>query len=187
MSDNFLEHEPSANPTARAAAPIAHWLYAVFAFVLTIFLFFNIPFQTTYFEGVVWSKQPATWPSIAILGMLLAGLGHIVLLRHAKWDENPLALSEDIKLQLHAGEYAFWFVLYIFAVGYIGYLPSSIVFALFLGWRIGIRSLKKYLLLISTATIIVVLFKAILKVRIPGGELYNLLPANFELFFNTYL
>lgn len=187
MSVEFLDHEPNANPIDRPAEKVGHWLYGGFAFALALFLLISIPWQTTYFEKVVWSKQPATWPSIAILGMLFTSAGHLVNLRKQKEQSDALPFREDFLLLVHAGELAIWFIGYIFTVGYLGYLLSNILFAMSLSWRIGYRSFRQYFLLAVVATVIVITFKSFLKVKIPGGKLYALFPEAIARFFNTYL
>ena len=76
---------------------------------------------------------------------------------------------------------------YVVAVPYVGYLPSTIFFAVILTWRMGYRSRKMLVIAALTAVAIVVTFKSFLQVRVPGGLLYEQLPDGIRSFMLTYL
>ena len=179
--------EPRANPAARPAQALGQWLYAVFAFVLALFLLASLPFQTTYFANFAWFKQPRLWPAIAIVGMLVAGAGHLLRLRKFQEPANALAFSQDLRLLIAGFEFVAWFILYVYLVGWLGYLPSSLLFAWFITWRIGHRRARSYVYAAVLAIAIVLIFKGFLQVKIPGGELYDYLPASTQRFAKSYL
>ena len=178
---------PRPNPAARPAGTVGQWLYGGLAFAVALFLLASIPFQTSYFEGVPWYKQPRTWPSIAIIGMLLAGLGHFGALSRFQERDDALPLRDDLSLLAGAFQISLWFLLYIFAVGVFGYLPSSLAFAVFMVWKAGYTDARMYLYAALLSVAIVVVFKGFLKVNIPGGDLYNHLPEAMQRFAKLYL
>ena len=175
------------NPATRPASATGQWLFSLCAFALVLFLFASIPFQTSFFDNVPWYKQPRIWPGIAIVGMLIAGIGHFFTLRKFSEPPETLPFSKDLQLTAKALEISLWFILYIFAVGALGYLPSSIAFALFMCWRMEYKSWRFYLYALLLAIAIVAIFKGILQVRIPGGDLYDFLPTDLQRFAKTYL
>ena len=67
-------------------------------------------------------------------------------------------------------------------------MPGSILLALILPLRLGYRDWRTLLAAIGVAVAVVILFKAVLQVRIPAGEIYQLLPAgDLRTFFMVYL
>ena len=73
-------------------------------------------------------------------------------------------------------EFALWFLLYVNLVPVTGYLPTSILFMLGLTCRLGYRGIRMYAIAVATAFGIVVVFKTLLQVKIPGGQIYEYLP-----------
>ncbi len=187
MSKKPYKTEPRHNPATRPASAKAQWLYAFISFGVSIFLLLSIPFQTTYFEGVEWFNQPRTWPSFAIFGMLVFGLLQLLYLRKYHDEPNFVPFEQELRMFGRGLEMAVWFAVYIFAVGYFGYMPSTIVFSLFMTWRMGYRRSVYYIAAVLTAIMVVVIFKDLLRVNIPGGYLYNYFPESMQGFLKTYM
>jgi hypothetical protein len=103
------------------------------------------------------------------------------------------ALSERIEgrwrevwLWVSSLEYAGWFMGYAFAVPYTGYLPTTVLFAVFLALRIGYRSTKMLLAAAGSAVFVVLLFKTLLKVNLPSGLIYEQLPDGLRQIMLAY-
>lgn len=90
-------------------------------------------------------------------------------------------------LWLMSIEYAFWFLGYVVIVPLLGYLFSTIVFFYALSFRAGYR--ERLLLMVAgiLAVVIVVIFKGLLSVKIPGGLLYEAFPDAVRNFMILYL
>ena len=77
---------------------------------------------------------------------------------------------------------------YVLLVPWIGYLLATIAFCCVLSFRLGYRSARWMGIATVFAIATVVIFKGLLQVKIPAGEIYGLLPAGaFRSFMMTYL
>lgn len=187
MNSQSYNLEEVSNPVTRPTKARTQWCYAIITFALAIFFFVSIPYQTTYFEGLPWFKQPQTWPGIAIIGMLLSGVGHLIyLLYYFKEQDIALTIRAELMLLIRAFEISIWFSVYILAVDYLGYLPSSLLFTLFMTYRMGYKQKYFYIYAVLLAIAIVIIFKGFLQVNIPGGESYDYLPQYLQRIAKTY-
>jgi hypothetical protein len=84
-------------------------------------------------------------------------------------------------------EYAAWFMAYVLAVPVLGYLPVTLLFVPALCWRMGYRSRLMLGCGTGVALAVVVMFKTLLAVKIPGGAAYEYLPGALRSFFILYL
>lgn len=153
------------------------------------FLIFAVFLLSQLGEEVKWTKrtklfaQPAFWPTVGILGMVVFGalhcIGSLVSPRiRGRWAE--------VGLWARSLEYFAWFMAYVIAVPVAGYLPSTIVFAVILTLRAGYRSAGMVAGAALSAVVIVVVFKSLLQVKVPGGALYEHLPDGIRAFMLTY-
>ena len=182
MSDDHHDLSELTHPPHHRAEIV----FAVASFLVAVALAAMWSSETAWANGQPWSRQPGLWPLIAIVGMLVFGAGELVacLVRNARaGGGNVLA---ELGTWAKAGEYVAWFLIYVMAVPYIGYLPASVLFATLLAFRLGYRGLT-LLLAPLIALGIVVVFKAGLSVRIPGGAVYDLLPQGLRNFLVVYL
>ena len=130
----------------------------------------------TKFSSKTWGTakmfaQPAFWPGVGVVGMVLfGGLHAIGALRARQSGEAYAAL-----FWLRPLEYLGWFMAYVFAVPWIGYLAATVIFTVFLAFRAGYRG-PKVLIAAATGFGIVLIFKTALSVKIPGGAIYEALP-----------
>ena len=69
----------------------------------------------------------------------------------------------------------------------VGYLPTTILFCVGLTLRLGYRAPRVLAAAALTGTATVVVFKALLSVRIPGAAAYEYLPAALRNFMILYL
>lgn len=179
----------SNNQLTRLIRPPHHraeLVYAVASFSVALGLAALWPTQTTWFEGQPAGRQPGLWPLIAIVGMLVFGLGELMA---SVWRNRYNSTGSAVAEVLHwvrASEYLVWFLLYVFLVPLGGYLPVTLVFCVTLAWRLGYRGRMLYAAALA-AVVIVVIFKAFLSVRIPGGDLYEIFPQTIRNFLVLYL
>ena len=83
---------------------------------------------------------------------------------------------------LRAFEYFGWFMLYVYATPFIGYLAATVLFMVALTWRAGYRDRRLTLAAVAAAFAIVLIFKSFLGVKIPGGAVYEFLPDSVRSF-----
>ena len=76
-------------------------------------------------------------------------------------------------------------MLYVVAVPQLGYLPTTILLAVALSARLGYRGAKYLGSAALFGAIVVVIFKSLLQVKVPGAA-YELLPATLRSVFLTY-
>jgi hypothetical protein len=139
--------------------------------------------QTTWVNKTRLFAQPRFWPAVSLGGMVLLGGLHFYFLpwrrasRYDVWEARQWGRSL---------EYALWFMAYVFLVPIIGYLPVTLVFVPLLARRMGYRSRAMMGICLCFALAVVVLFKAVLSVKIPGAVLYEYLPGALRSFFILY-
>lgn len=154
--------------------------------MLSAFLLYSIPHETQWFKGMAFTKQPRFWPSMCIIGLSLFAFAHglSVWLKASSLDENDKVGAEigEIKHWFRPLEFVVYFLIYVMAVPWLGYLLATLAYFLLMTLRMGYR--KKSMLWISAATAlsIVVLFKTLLQVKISSGAWYHLLPDSWATF-----
>ncbi len=154
----------------------AEIVFGVLSFGVALFLLSQIGAETTSAENRPFIRQPAFWPTVAILGMLVFGAFELGSTWRALRTRQSGAIGAEVIRWLLALEYFVWFLAYVWAVPLLGYLPTTILFCAALGYRLGYRRRRALLAAVLTGLGTVVLFKSILGVKIPGGILYEYLP-----------
>ena len=160
------------------------FVFAMCFFLLSVFLLVNLPWQTEWVERTKLFAQPAFWPTIAIIVMVLFGLLHLY---GAYVSERIPGRLAEVLYWARSVEYAVWFLVYAFVVPVIGYLLATIVFTILLTYRQGYRGWKWVLFSVLFSVCVVVGFKAFLQVKIPAGAIYEWLPSGLRSFMMTYL
>lgn len=160
-------------------------LFVIAGFLLSLLLLSQIGAQTEWNDKARHiGAQPRLWPAIA-LGVMVLGFGlHWRLMRRRRPNAPDWG---EARRWIEPLEYLGWFVLFVFAVPRLGFLPMSLLFACALTWRLGYRTRGALVLAAGFAVAVTILFKGLLGVNIPGGEIYNLLPAPLRTFFLVYL
>lgn len=158
-------------------------VFAWFALIASILLLSQIADQTAWRNGGPLFAQPRFWPAVSLGGMTIFAALHLLGAAlskrlHGRWQE--------IRRWAASLEYAAWFIAYAAAVPLAGYLPATLIAALLLTLRAGYRSPKVFLAAGATALVIVLLFKTLLKVNLPGGAVYDLLPDGLRQIMLTY-
>ncbi|EKE44959.1 hypothetical protein OCGS_0994 [Oceaniovalibus guishaninsula JLT2003] len=159
------------------------FVFATAMLAFSLFLVVSFPSQTATARGTAWAAQPTLWPAIGVFGM--AAFAALNLLSSVLSPRVP-GRWQELRVWLGFLEYAGWFLLYVLLVPQLGYLPMSILIAVALTWRSGYRSLPMTLVAVLAGVGIVVLFKAGLRVNVPGGAVYDLLPAGLRNIFIVY-
>lgn len=162
-------------------------IFSTAAFIFAIVLLALIGDQTTWINGQPFTKQPAFWPAISIIGMIVTGAFELYFVwqRYKTVNLNQKITTEMLRW-LQACEYLVWFMIYVWLVPFIGYLIATLIFTVLLTYRLGYRTKKKLLLAAVTGIIIVVIFKSLLSVKIPAGAIYDYLPDALRNFMVLY-
>lgn len=159
-------------------------LYFSMAFLaFSLILAFNLSEQNTWTSNTKLFAQPAFWPYAAVYSMVLFGTLHMLSslaspMIPGRWKE--------IGFWLRSIEYAGWFMIYVIAVPQLGYLGSTIIFALILAVRLGYRGRAFLISSVVFALTVVLIFKTFLQVKVPGGAVYEMLPTALRSFMLTY-
>lgn len=156
----------------------ANIVFAIVLFLVVFFLLTQLTEQTKFSAGKSLFAQPRFWPGASLVGMLVFGLGHLIHCVTRKGDDTN-ALFELFQW-LRAFEYFAWFMLYVVLVPLLGYLLSTLLFAMALTVRQGFYSRKMLLIAAAAGLSIVLVFKTLLAVKIPGGAVYEYLPATLR-------
>ncbi|MFP5510190.1 MAG: tripartite tricarboxylate transporter TctB family protein [Alphaproteobacteria bacterium] len=165
-------------------------LFALAFAGFAIFILSNLGNQTEWVERSTLFAQPGFWPGIAGTGMVLFGLLHLRGLRRGKGMRRPWISRADraeARIWLRPLEYTAWFMVYVLAVPRIGHLPATMIFAPALTWRLGYRNPRLLWAAVVFAVVVVVIFKGLLGVKIPGGAIYEYLPDGLRAFALRYL
>lgn len=152
--------------------------------ILSVCLISQLDSQAPWNPRAKTFSQPAFWPTVAVYVMAAFAALHLV---SSFLSPRLAGRWTEVWAWLRSLEYAGWFLAYVAVVPIVGYLPTTIAFAVFLGLRTGYRSARAIGGLVALAVAIVVIFKSVLQVKIPGGLLYEFLPATLRSFFLTYL
>lgn len=158
-------------------------VFAWFVLLVSVYLLSQLWDQTAWRAGQKLPAQPRFWPAVSLGGMALFAALHLV---GSLVSERIEGRWREVLLWLSAFEFAGWFVVYALAVPIIGYLPGTVLFALLLTLRMGYRSKRMLGASAVSAVIIVVLFKSLLRVNLPGGQIYEALPDGARAFMLTY-
>lgn len=149
-------------------------LFAILFLAMGVALLSLITHQTVWLPGRGLAAQPRTWPVIGLGGMVLFGTLHL-------WSRSRDARTpgrwREAWRWASALEYVAYYLAYVYAVPRIGYLSATIVFCVFLAWRAGYRAGRTFLAAALFGLAVVLLFKTTLNVKIPGGAIYEYLPA----------
>lgn len=155
----------------------------------TVFLLFAIWLASQLQSQTIWANgqhlfaQPRFWPAVGVLGM--AGFGVFHFLSSVASDRIPGRWPEVLNW-LRALEFVGWFLAYVWLVPWAGYLLATVGFMAVLTLRMGYRDLRMIGAAVGTGVAIVLLFKTFLQVRLPGGQLYHVLPDGLSTFMLTY-
>lgn len=156
------------------------WLFLIFA----LFLLWNLFAETTWLAKKSLFAQPRFWPAVGVIGMAIFGVFHLI---GSFCSPRIPGRWTEVWLWVRALEYAAWFLAYVLTVPLLGYLPSTVLFAVILALRVGYRGARPLIAAAAASAAIVILFRTLLQVKIPGGAAYDYLPEGLRVFMLTYL
>ncbi len=159
-------------------------LFAAFFVVAALVLLAYLPDQTAWKNRTKLFAQPRFWPGVGVIGMVVFAALHLraEARRLKRW--KPIRADwVEAKRWFAVLEYAGWFLVYVWLVPLLGYLPTTLIFAPLLTWRLGYRSRRMLWISVVFGFGVVLLFKTFLEVKIPGGALYEYLPGALRSFF----
>ena len=158
-------------------------VFATVFLAISLFLLSQIVDQTAWRNGGKLFAQPRFWPAVALTGMTFFAAFHLL---SSMLSDRISGRWQEVWLWITSLEYAGWFIAYAMVVPYVGYLPTTIVFAVALTLRAGYRRTSAIVTAAVAAVVIVVLFKTMLKVNPPSGLMYESLPDGLRQIMLTY-
>ena len=167
-----MDKEPDL--TSRAGGVV----FAVIFLVFALFLLSQLNAETKYSSGKQLFAQPRFWPGVGVVGMCLFGLAHAI----AAWKARQSGAMAEIIIWTRALEFLCWFMAYVTLVPILGYLLATLIFTTVLAFRLGFRARRELLLAASMGFCVVLVFKTFLRVNIPSGALYEVLPGAIRNF-----
>ena len=159
-------------------------VFAIAFLLFSAFLLSQLGEQTRWVKGTKLVAQPAFWPAVGLIGMTLFAGFHFL---GSLLSKRTPGRGRELVVWARSLEYAAWFLVYVWLVPQTGYLPTTIVFVAVLMIRLGYRSKKMILGAVAVGIAIVVIFKGLLEVKIPGGQVYEYLPDAIRNFMLLYL
>jgi hypothetical protein len=166
--------------------------FAMISLLVSLFLLSQIGQQTKWVEGVALLKQPRFWPALCLGGFFVCSLGYLIQsLRDLGGDQlstsnQKLLPWDELFAWIRAIEFAFYFLIYVYMVPFIGHLPATLIFCPLLTLRAGYRDLKIIGWSLFAGFLIVLIFKSILGVKLPAGAVYDLFPDQIRNFLILY-
>lgn len=154
-------------------------VFALLFLGVSLFLLSQIGEQTKWMNKVKFAAQPRLWPAIGLGGMVLFSALHLWKLPRKRMVREDW---QEAKIWLVPLEFALWFLIYVWMTPIIGYLLSTILFTQVLVFRMGYRKRSYKIAGLGFAICVVVIFKSFLQVKIPGGAIYEYLPAALRNF-----
>lgn len=158
-------------------------MFAWFILGFSVLLLSQIADQTAWRNGGKLFAQPRFWPAVSLGGTSVFAALHLI---SSALSDRIEGRWKEVLLWFKSLEYAGWFIAYALVVPYVGYLPTTVAFALALAVRVGYRKISTLVISALSAVVIVVLFKTLLKVNLPSGLMYESLPDGLRQIMLTY-
>ena len=158
-------------------------VFAIAFLILSLWLLSQLSSQTTWKNGAKLAAQASFWPTVSVVGMVFFAAMHAL---GSCLSERIPGRWTEVGLWFRSLEYAVWFMAYVFAVPVIGYLLATLLICLFLALRCGYRTRGMLGASLIGGLLVVLIFKAALQVSVPGGKIYEFLPATLRAFMLTY-
>lgn len=140
--------------------------------------------QTVWKDGKDLFSQARFWPAVGVFGMVAFTAAHLWHLPRRRFAHTDRVEAQN---WLRVLEFVGWFLAYVWLVPLIGYLPVTLAFSAALTWRMGYRTRRMLWISLAFGLAVVILFKGVLQVKIPGAALYEVLPGALRNFFILYL
>ena len=153
--------------------PAGDLVFSLAFLALALFLTSQLGVETKWVKRTKLFAQPAFWPTVGILGMIGFGALHVL---GGAISQRRTGRLDELSLWLRSLEYALWFMTYVLVTPWLGYLPTTLIFAMALSYRSGLRGPVYIGASLGAGLVVVLLFKTLLQVKIPGGMIYEYLP-----------
>ncbi|WP_375261965.1 tripartite tricarboxylate transporter TctB family protein [Palleronia sp.] len=159
-------------------------VFATVFFLFSLVALLSLGTQVAWVAGNELAAQPAFWPTVAVGAMVVCAGFHLAGSLASPRISGRWA---EVWIWVRSFEYAAWFMLYVLVVPRAGYLVATVIFAFVLSLRAGYRR-SAVLAAMLGGVAVVVIFKGLLGVHVPGGDLYRLLPPGpVRTFLLSYL
>ena len=165
-----------------ASIRAAGFCFGIATFVIALYLASQMGSEVKWLSSKPLVNQPGFWPVMAVCGMVLFGVLQLLSMVRSRAFLDLKSATSEFGLWVRALEFVGWFLAYVMIVPQLGYLPTTLVFAAALAWRLGYRDVKMLLAACIFAFVTVLIFKSFLAVKIPGGAVYEYLPAQMRNF-----
>ena len=174
------------------------FVFSAAVFLIVMFLFFQFFSESGWNErdlpqrrvGKI-LKQPWIGPLICMALLLPSAAINLYASWRQKLKDKRLRVPDrtayEIEQWARSFEFIAYFICYTAIIPILGYLLSTLMFAVFLTWRLGYRSRRWMIISSCTAFTVVIVFRTILQIKTPVNIwLYNQLPPNLENFMKIY-
>ena len=136
-------------------------------------------------------KQQWVGPLMCMVILLPATILNILEAFKAYKKSKRLLLPNKIMYEMtqwiRSLEFILYFLVYTFSITVLGYLISTLIFAVFLTYRLGYRTKKWIFISLFSSFIVVLIFRTILQIKTPVNIwLYKFFPENLEVFMKIY-
>ncbi|MEZ5716704.1 MAG: tripartite tricarboxylate transporter TctB family protein [Paracoccaceae bacterium] len=174
----------NADEQKRQKWPIRGQLLFALVFLLaSLLLLSQLGVETKWIKKAKLVAQPRFWPAVGVCGMVLFSALHLWRLPVKRFHTADFV---EWKVWFFAIEWVLWFLAYVWLVPLGGYLPVTMIFVPLMVWRLGYRGWPMMAASVGFAVAVVLLFKAFLQVKIPGGAVYDYLPDALRSAFILY-
>jgi hypothetical protein len=180
------DSEEAPHPEAQALVGGVFFFFAAVMIALT-------PFATRPARiDKGWWMEPAAWPLLTLAIVLVASAVEVAKLVGAARAVADKDAVRDRALWAFRGlrpslEYALYFCIYLFIVGYLGFALSSLIFLEFVVWRAGLRSWRWALAAFLFVVAIVLAFRVGIELWFPLAPIYEFAPDWFVTNIAIYL
>ena len=185
MSEMIPEEVSGVHQAPANAA--AHRRYALLSWGLALLLLLLAPWQVQWQDGKDWAHQPALFSMVGVAGMLVFGVLELWHLWRRTAHAQGVNPAPELVVWLQALEFALWFMVHVWAVPHLGYLLTTLVFALGMTYRLGYRRRVFFVAAIGVGVSTVLVFKGALSVKVPAADWYQALPEPLATFFTLNL
>lgn len=139
-----------------------------------------------------WWVEPITWPLFSLVIVLVAaGVQAAAWLRALpKSPERAVYVQDSLWAfgeLTPALEYSVYFCVYLFAVQYLGFALSSLLFLQFVVWRAGLRTLSWKLKAFAYVVAVILAFRVGIELWFPMAPIYQWMPSWFVNNIAVYL
>lgn len=193
LSKDFNGQGPDADDEDETVHPEAMGLVGSLSILIGLAILILLPFATHGQPvGKPWFLSPRILPATAALAIMAGGIA-IALRFHELWST---ARRKDMFWQKawsgfegmrSALIYSAAFLVYVFALGYVGFAVSSLAFGQFCLWRAGLRTKRWALINLAFCVVVVLVLRVLMGLWFPQAPVMQFLPDWFANSVGPYL